>query len=110
MMVSNSHSREKSGMFRKNPVWFQPESLPGRVGPYRNHPGSAVAHMVEGPNMVEGPKKKRKWNGRIEFMLIKRWVTGEKADMDSEDIEREFFSLAPLHVIGCLSPDVSVQA
>ena len=38
-------------------------------------------------------KKKRKWNDRREFTLIKRWVTGEKAEMDSEDIERELFEL-----------------
>jgi hypothetical protein len=38
--------------------------------------------------------KKRKWNGRREFTLMKRWVTGEKAEMDSEDIERELFELA----------------
>jgi hypothetical protein len=38
--------------------------------------------------------KKRKWNGRREFTLMKRWVTGDKAEMDSEDFERELFELA----------------
>jgi hypothetical protein len=39
-------------------------------------------------------KRQRNWFGRTEFTLIKRWVTGEKAEMDSEDIERELFQLA----------------
>jgi hypothetical protein len=50
--------------------------------------------------------KKRKWNGRREFTLMKRWVTGEKAEMDSEDVERELFELAR----EWNSMDVSVQA
>ena len=44
-------------------------------------------------NQQDG-KMTRKWNGRREFTLIKRWVTGEKANMDSEDIEWAFFELA----------------
>ncbi len=32
--------------------------------------------------------KKRKWNGMAEWNLIKRWVTGEKAEMAEEDIQR----------------------
>ncbi len=35
-------------------------------------------------------KPKRKWNGRMEWTLMKRWVTGEKAEMEQEDIDREF--------------------
>ncbi len=42
---------------------------------------------------LQDGKKKRKWNDRREFTLIKRWVTGEKAEMDSEDIEQEIFEL-----------------
>jgi hypothetical protein len=38
--------------------------------------------------------KKRKWNGMKVFTLMKRWVTGEKAEMESENIERELFELA----------------
>jgi hypothetical protein len=29
-----------------------------------------------------------------DFTLMKRWVTGQKAEMDSEDIERGLFKLA----------------
>jgi hypothetical protein len=45
---------------------------------------------------LQSSKEKRKWFGRREFTLIKRWVTarGDKAEMDSKDIERELFELA----------------
>jgi hypothetical protein len=39
-------------------------------------------------------KPKRKCNGKMEWTLMKRWVTGEKAEMEQEDIERELFELA----------------
>jgi hypothetical protein len=32
--------------------------------------------------------------GRFASTLIKRWVTGEKAEMEPQDIERELFKLA----------------
>jgi hypothetical protein len=43
---------------------------------------------------LQTSKKKRKYCGRREFTLMKRWVTGKKAEMDSEDNERELFELA----------------
>ncbi len=39
-------------------------------------------------------KSKRKWTGRIQWTKIKRWVTGETAEMDQDDIDRELFELA----------------
>ncbi len=39
-------------------------------------------------------KPKRKWNGKMEWTLMKRWVTGQKAEMEHEDIDRELFELA----------------
>ncbi len=43
-------------------------------------------------------KPKWKWNDKMEWTLIKRWVTGQKAEMELEDIEedidRELFELA----------------
>ena len=39
-------------------------------------------------------KKKRKWNGRLQYRMIKQWVTGDEAVMESEDIDRELFELA----------------
>ena len=39
-------------------------------------------------------KGRRKWSGRGEYKLIKRWVTSECAEMEQEDIDREMFELA----------------
>jgi hypothetical protein len=39
-------------------------------------------------------KPKWKWNGKMEWTLMKRWVTGEKAEVEQEDIDRELFELA----------------
>ncbi len=33
-------------------------------------------------------KKKRKWNGKAEWILIKQWLAGGKAEMEEEDINR----------------------
>ena len=35
----------------------------------------------------------RKWNGKADFELIKRWVTGGRAVMEPEDIERQMSKL-----------------
>ncbi len=32
-------------------------------------------------------KPKRKSNGKMEWTLMKRWITGEKAEMEQEDSE-----------------------
>ncbi len=39
-------------------------------------------------------KPKLKWNGKMEWTLTKQWVTGQKAEMEQENIDREFFKLA----------------
>jgi hypothetical protein len=39
-------------------------------------------------------KPKQKWNGKMEWTLMKRWVTVEKAEMEQEDIDTESFQLA----------------
>jgi hypothetical protein len=46
-------------------------------------------------------KPERKWNGRMTWTLMKRWVTGEQAEMEQEDIDRGYSNL---HVIGCWHP------
>ncbi len=43
---------------------------------------------------LQDSKKKRKYRSSREYTLMKRWVTGDKAEMDSEYIERELFELA----------------
>jgi hypothetical protein len=39
-------------------------------------------------------KAKRNYNGRTEFEVIKKWITGERATEEQEDIDRELFELA----------------
>lgn len=39
-------------------------------------------------------KARRKWNGKAEDSLIKLWVTGERAEMEQEDIDRELFEVS----------------
>ena len=39
-------------------------------------------------------RKKRKWSCRADNREVKTWVTGDRAVMESEDIEREIFELA----------------
>jgi hypothetical protein len=43
----------------------------------------------------ETPSKKRRLrNGSAQFTLLKRWVTGEQANIEEEDINREMYELA----------------
>jgi hypothetical protein len=44
----------------------------------------------------ETSKEKRKWNGKADYALelVKRWVTGEEAEMMQENIDRELFELS----------------
>ncbi len=36
-------------------------------------------------------KPKKKWNGKMEWTLMKQWVAGQNAEMEQEDIDRELF-------------------
>ena len=40
------------------------------------------------------PAKQKTRRARLEYVLIKEWVTGEKAAMDDEDIDNEMFNEA----------------
>ena len=82
----------------------------GNAGAGRSESDSEMDSPQASDDDLPGDSRKRKWNGRKEFTLIKRWVTGpgEKAEMDSEDIEREKFKtvLFPRqHVLKTLDPD-----
>ena len=48
----------------------------------------------EGNEEVDNDKRRRKWNGRGDYRLVKRWVTGECAEMEDADIHKEIFDLA----------------
>jgi hypothetical protein len=59
--------------------------------------GNGVAGRVEpdGETVTENvsedetpSKRLHKWNGHAQFMLLKRWATSERAEMEEEDINR----------------------
>ena len=64
-------------------------SQAGRVGP-----DGQMDSEDDNADDCQVAKPKRKWNGRMEWTLMKRWVTGEKAEMDQEDIDRELLESA----------------
>ncbi len=39
-------------------------------------------------------ERRRKWNGKAEYVTIKNWVTGECATMEDSDIMNELHDLA----------------
>ena len=47
-----------------------------------------------GTDELPDDNSRRKWNGKADFELIKRWVTGERAEMEPDDVEREMFEIA----------------
>ena len=61
----------------------------GRVDP-DGHMNSASEDSDEPQSLMS----KQKWNGRESWTMIKRLVTGEQAEMDQDDIDRELFELA----------------
>jgi hypothetical protein len=53
-------------------------------------PNGQTDFDVNSDDELPGAKPKRKWSGGMTWTLIKRWVTGDKALMELEDIDREF--------------------
>ena len=84
--------RKPSGLDKDPPC--TPPRPTGNAGAGRSESDSEKDAPEASDDDLPVDTRKRKWNGRMEFTLIKRWVTGEKAEMDSEDIEREVFELA----------------
>ena len=71
-----------------------PPKSTGNGGAGRVEPDGQMESDDDDSDAQQVAKPKRKWNGKMEWTLMKRWVTGEKADMDQEDIERELYELA----------------
>ena len=71
-----------------------PPKSTGNGGAGRVDPDGQTESDDNDSDAQQVAKPRRKWNGRMEWTLMKRWVTGEKAEMDQEDIEREWFELA----------------
>jgi hypothetical protein len=79
-----------------------PEAVPpctppkptGNGGAGRVDPDGEMNSDLEDSDEQQSAMSKRIWNGRESWTMIKRWVTGEQAEMDQDDIDREFFELA----------------
>ena len=71
-----------------------PVKATGNGGAGRVDPDTENDSDLEDSGQEDVSKTKRKWNGRAEYTLLKKWVIGEEAEMESEDIDRELFELA----------------
>ena len=65
-------------------------------GAGRVYPDGQMNSDSEDSDELQSAISKRKWNGIESWTMIKRWVTGEQAEMDQDDsdIDRELFELA----------------
>ena len=68
-----------------NPGPAQPDSDPEVTD-------AQLEKCLEEPKGTSGGP--RKWNGKGDYTCIKRWVTGDEAMQDEEDIQRELFEHA----------------
>ena len=71
-----------------------PTKQTGNGGAGRVDPDGQMNSESDDSDEPQSAMSKRKWNGREAWTMMKRWVTGEKAEMEPEDIERELFKLA----------------
>ena len=79
-----------------------PDSVPpctppkptGNGGAGRVDPDGQMNSDSEDSDEPQSAMSKRKWNGRESWTMITRWVTGEHAKMDQDDIDRELFEFA----------------
>ena len=71
-----------------------PPKPTGNGGAGRVDPDGQMNSDSEDSDEPQSAMTKRKWNGRESWTTIKRWVTGEQAEMDQDDIDRDLFELA----------------
>jgi hypothetical protein len=73
-----------------------PPKQTGNGGACRVDPDGQMESKDDDSHDLQVAKPERKWNGRMEWTVMKRWVTGEKAEMEQEDIDSdsELFELA----------------
>ena len=67
-----------------------PVKATGNGGAGRVDPDTENDSDLEDSGQEDVSKTKRKWNGRAQYTLLKKWVIGDEAEMESEDIDREF--------------------
>ncbi len=68
----------------------------GNGGARRIEPDGEIVTENEIDNETPS-NKRRNWNGQAQFALLKRRVTGELAEMEEEDINRECMNLPASH-------------
>ncbi len=71
-----------------------PPKSTGNGGAGRVNPDGQMESGDDDSYDLQVAKPKWKWNGKMEWTLMKQWVTGQKAEMEQEDIDRELFELA----------------
>jgi hypothetical protein len=71
-----------------------PPKPTGNGGAGRVDPDGQINSDSDDLDEPQSAMSKRKWNGREAWTMMKRWVTGEQAEMDQDDIDRELFELA----------------
>ncbi len=71
-----------------------PPKATGNGGTGRVDPDGQMNSDSEDSDEPQSAMSKRKWTGRESWTMVKHWVTGEHAEMDQDDIDRELFELA----------------
>ena len=71
-----------------------PPKATGNGGAGRVDPDGQMNSDSDDLDEPQTAMSKRKWNGRESWTMIKRWVTGEQAELDQDDIDRELFEIA----------------
>ena len=64
-----------------------PPKPTGNGGACQVHPDGQMESEDDDSDDLQVAKPKQKWSGRMEWTLMKRCVTGEKAEMEQEDID-----------------------
>ncbi len=64
-----------------------PPKATGNGGAGRVDPDGQMNYDLEDSDEPQSAMSKRKWNSRESWTMINRWVTGEQAEMDQDDID-----------------------
>jgi hypothetical protein len=93
--MPRNEDEERRGMNAPDPdPPCTPPKTNGNGGAGRVDPGGQMESEDDNSDDLQVAKPKRKWNGKMEWTLMKQWVTGQKAEMEQADIDRVLFELA----------------
>ena len=77
-----------------------PTKLTGNDGACADDQNGSTESENSSDDGLAGAKQKRK-RPNAKYVLMKRWITGEEAEMEEEDIENEMFPLAHDFMLRC---------